>query len=295
MHGRSPFGFLIDKVCSVQQTGVVDGGGKRVIRAKLCILLPVLNEIDNIDRVIAGIHTAIPGEEYVICLVDDGSRDGTIEFIQAAMQKADHRLHLIQRKKIMRGSQRGSALFVAMMWALSKTNCRFIVEMDGDLSHRPEELGHGLALLEARAADVVVASKYLPGSLVTNRPVGRLLVSRVCNFAVRLLISNHISDYSNGYRFYTREAALRVAETHIVYASPVYLTEVMAIWLSHGLRISEFPSHYVGRNEGLSKLRVIDLMKASVGIFEVASRLHLRGFSPTDRTAVGTISKSAGT
>ena len=52
MHGRSPFGFLIDKVCSVQQTGVVDGGGKRVIRAKLCILLPVLNEIDNIDRVI---------------------------------------------------------------------------------------------------------------------------------------------------------------------------------------------------------------------------------------------------
>ena len=295
MHGRSPFGFLIDKVCSVQQTGVVDGGGKRVIRAKLCILLPVLNEIDNIDRVIAGIHTAIPGEEYVICLVDDGSRDGTIEFIQAAMQKADHRLHLIQRKKIMRGSQRGSALFDAMMWALSKTNCRFIVEMDGDLSHRPEELGHGLALLEARAADVVVASKYLPGSLVTNRPVGRLLVSRVCNFAVRLLISNHISDYSNGYRFYTREAALRVAETHIVYASPVYLTEVMAIWLSHGLRISEFPSHYVGRNEGLSKLRVIDLMKASVGIFEVASRLHVRGFSPADRTAVSSISKSAET
>ena len=133
-----------------------------MIRTKLCILLPVLNEIDNIDRLIAGIHTAISGEEYVICLVDDGSHDGTVEFIKAAMQKSDHRLHLIQREKIMRGSQRGSALFVAMMWALSKTNCQFIVEMDGDLSHRPEELGRGLTLLEAGAADVVIASKYLP-------------------------------------------------------------------------------------------------------------------------------------
>jgi hypothetical protein len=70
--------------------------------------------------------------------------------------------------------------------------------------HRPEELGQGLALLEAGAADVVIASKYLPDSLVTN-------------------LSNHISDYSNGYRFYTREAAQRVAETHIVYGEPSLL------------------------------------------------------------------------
>lgn len=255
-----------------------------MICAEVCILLPVLNEIDNIDRVIAGIHAAMSGKEYMICLVDDGSRDGTIEFIKATMQKADHRLHLIQRKKIMRGSQRGSALFVAMMWALSKTNSRFIVEMDGDLSHRPEELGQGLALLEAGAADVVVASKYLPDSLVTNRPLGRLLVSRVCNFAVRLVISNRIRDYSNGYRFYTRRAAELVADTHIHYASPIYLTEVMAIWISHGLRVAEFPTHYVGRNEGLSKLRIIDLAKASLAIFEVATRLHFRGFSRVDRT-----------
>jgi hypothetical protein len=58
---------------------------------------------------------------------------------------------------------------ISMMWALTKTNCRFIVEMDGDLSHSPEELGQGLALLNNGTADVVVASKYPPGSLVTNR------------------------------------------------------------------------------------------------------------------------------
>lgn len=232
------------------------------------------------------------GEEYVICLVDDGSRDGTVEFIMAAMQQPDHRLHLMQRKKTLRGSQRGSALFTAMMWALTKTNCRFIVEMDGDLSHRPEELGQGLALLKTGTADVAVASKYLPGSVVTNRPLGRLLVSQVCNLAVRVVISNRIRDYSNGFRFYTRKAAQRVAETHVVYGSPIYLTEAMAIWMSYGLRIVEFPSHYVGRDEGLSKLRVIDLVKASIAIFEVAFRLHLRGFSRADRAAVSAMSET---
>jgi dolichol-phosphate mannosyltransferase len=165
-----------------------------------------------------------------------------------------------------------------MTWALAETDCRLMVEMDGDLSHRPEELPHGLAAIESEMADVAIASKYIPGSLVTNRPLGRRLVSQICNFAVRLLISYHVHDYSNGYRFYTREAAQRIAETHIVYGSPIYLTEVVAIWLSHGLRIVEFPTHYVGRNEGLSKLRIVDLVKASFAIFEVAYRLHIRGF-----------------
>ena len=249
----------------------------------VCILLPVLNEIDNIAKLIIGIRAALQGRDYVICVVDDGSRDGTAEFIKRAMEKSDHRLHLIQRKKTMRGSQRGSALYVAMMWALYETNCRILVEMDGDLSHRPEELPVGLEIIDSGAADVLIASKYLPGAKVTNRPFGRLAVSFGCNMAVRALISSHIRDYSNGYRFYTREAARRIADTNIVYASPIYLTEVMAIWIGQKLRIAEFPSHYVGRNEGLSKLRIIDIVKAGFAIFEVAMRLHIRGFGPAER------------
>ena len=53
----------------------------------------------------------------------------------------------------------------------------------------------------------------------------------------------------------------------------------MAIWISWKLRVVEFPTHYVGRNEGLSKLRPIDLMKASIAVFEIALRLHVLGFS----------------
>jgi hypothetical protein len=59
------------------------------------------------------------------------------------------------------------------------------------------------------------------------------------------------------------------------------LTEVLALWLHRKLRVHEFPSTYIGRNEGVSKLRFIDLFKASVAIFEVSSRYRVRGFGRT--------------
>ena len=102
-----------------------------------------------------------------------------------------------------------------------------------------------------------------------DRPLGRRIVSRVCSFVVGTLISPAIKDYSNGYRFYNRRAAHMICHHRIRYGSPIYLTEVLALWLRHGLRVMEFPSTYVGRHEGLSKLRLIDLFKAGLAVFEI--------------------------
>ena len=64
-----------------------------------------------------------------------------------------------------------------------------------------------------------IASKYLPGSQVTNRPWGRLMVSRVASFAVGAVLTPRIGDYSNGYRFYSRAAAEPIAAHRIRYAN----------------------------------------------------------------------------
>jgi hypothetical protein len=47
---------------------------------------------------------------------------------------------------------------------------------------------------------------------------------------------------------------------------------------SRWFRIVEFPTHYVGRNEGISKLRYWDLVKAALAIFEIAWRQRITGF-----------------
>jgi dolichol-phosphate mannosyltransferase len=247
-------------------------------RGRICILLPVLNEAANVEALCARIAATLTGRRYTICFVDDGSSDGTVELLQRLARNGPDRIHLIRRRKMMRGSQRGSALMTALQWAVSRGDVTSIVEMDGDLSHRPEELPSGLRIVESDQADVAIASKYQPGSAVINRPPGRRAVSFWCNRAVRFLLDRRISDYSNGYRFYSRRAGLAIAGSQIRYGSPIYLSEVMAIWLHDGFRIAEFESTYVGRNEGLSKLRPLDLAKAAIGICEIAWRYHTGRF-----------------
>jgi dolichol-phosphate mannosyltransferase len=252
--------------------------------AGVFILLPVLNEIENIAALLDEIEFELGGRPYTVGIVDDGSTDGTIAYLQERSSRPGHHLHVIYRKKTHRGSQRGGALRTLLLWGLAHTSHQIFVEMDGDRSHRPQELGDGIRLLELGRCDIAIASKYVAGSRVLNRPFGRRLVSRICSISVGRLISSRIRDYSNGYRFYTREAAQLAADHPYRYGSPIYLTEVLALWLRGGLRVAEFPSTYVGRNEGLSKLRVMDLAKAAIAVLEIASRFHVTGFEFAPRT-----------
>ena len=164
----------------------------------LFVLLPVLNEIANIGPLLDKIDLALAGMDYTIGILDDGSRYGTVEFLGDRMRRPGHRLHLICRQKSRRASQRGSALRLLMLWVWRKHIMIFSLKWMGIL-HRPEELPDGIRLVASGQCDVAIASKYVEGSEVVNRPWGRRMVSKVCSSAVRLLISPSIRDYSNGY------------------------------------------------------------------------------------------------
>jgi dolichol-phosphate mannosyltransferase len=253
--------------------------------AGVYVLLPVLNEIANIEPLLDGIEQALAGGPFTIGVLDDGSTDGTLDYLRERMRRPDHHLHLICRKKTIRGSQRGGALHTLLLWGLENTPHEVFVEMDGDLSHRPEELAQGIQLIQSGACDVAIASKYIGGGVTMNRPFGRRQISRLCSLALRVLLDWRIRDYSNGFRFYSRPAARLIAAYEIRYTSPIYLSEVLAIWLRQGMRTSEFPTMYVGRNEGLSKLRGSDLAKAALASFEIAVRYRLTGFAASKASA----------
>jgi dolichol-phosphate mannosyltransferase len=221
------------------------------------------------------------GISYFVCIVDDGSSDGTLEKVRewAGREKAAN-VGIIKRKKIHWGSQRGVAVWTGLRYGLQRTACEIFVEMDADLSHPPEELKTGIGIIRHDGYNVAIASKYLAGSQVLNRPVSRRALSFVLNHAVRGLISPSVADYSNGYRFYDRSSVELICAHRLRYGSPIYLSEILALLLAHRVRIGEFPSTYVGRGEGLSKLRIIDLLKAGIAVLDIAARFHfhLRGF-----------------
>lgn len=252
------------------------------IEPRVCLLIPVLNESGNLPSLWDRLCSRI-GLPFRVCFVDDGSVDGTREWLMSLAAQEPDRVNVILRTKRSRGSQRGSALLAALRWGLSIHDHTWFVEMDGDLSHRPEEIEMGLDMLRSGSAEVAIASKYVAGSQVTNRSFGRRAVSAVCNVAVRLLITRRITDFSNGFRFYVRSAGEAIDRAVVHYGSPIFLSEALAIWLAGGFRIREFPTVYVGRFEGLSKLRAGDLVKAAIAVFEISLRYHVLGFQSPRR------------
>jgi dolichol-phosphate mannosyltransferase len=251
-------------------------------RSGVYVLLPILNEIDNIGPLLDRIEQALTGRSYTIGIMDDGSKDGTLAYLAERMSHPNHHLHLICGKKTIPGCQRGGALRVLLLWGLQNTTHELFVEMDGDFSHIPEELLQGIQLIDENACDLAIASKYVSGGKTLRRSFGRRQLSRACSFAMRLLLDWRVRDYSNGYRFYSRAAAQLISGYKIRYTSPIYLSEVLALWMRHGLRVREFPTTYVGRDEGLSKVRIIDFLKGGLAAFEIAIRYHLTGFTTVD-------------
>lgn len=239
------------------------------------IVIPTLNEAENIIHLLNRIRSAMHGLPYYLCIVDDGSRDGTSDRV-LAFKRSDNSVptHIIQRRKGHFGSQRGVAVWTGLQYGFRHSNCNVFVEMDADLSHRPEELRMGIDAIRVSGYNVAIASKYQPTSQVLGRPRGRRALSRVANTIVRALISRQVGDYSNGYRFYDRECVAMICGHRLRYGSPIYLSEVLALLMAHRMRICEFPSTYVGRGEGLSKLRPIDLIKAGIAVIDIATRFH---------------------
>ena len=245
--------------------------------AGVFINVPILNEVRNIRELTERIVAVMGSTEYTLLYVDDGSSDGTLEIVED-IRAANSSVVVLHRRKTRRGCQRGGALFDGMKWGLENTPHNIFVEMDGDLSHIPEELPWGISLMMRPDVDFVIGSKYLDHSATYDREFGRQFISRFMNFTVRTMMQREITDYSNGFRFYSREVASAVAARPIRYTSPIYLSEVLAIVLTDGFHIAEFSSTYVGRIEGTSKVVFGDIVEGGLALLDISYRYHTGQF-----------------
>lgn len=245
---------------------------------EILINIPILNEVDNIRALTERVQKQVAGKDYTLLYVDDGSTDGTLEII-GELQERDPKIQVLHRTKTRAGCQRGGALFDGMVWGLENTTHDIFVEMDGDLSHLPEELPIGIALMQRPDVDFVIGSKYLSTSATREREFWRQIMSKVMNFTVRIMMQKEISDYSNGYRFYSRDVARSIAARKIRYTSPIYLSEVLAIVLTDNFQIAEYSSTYLGRIQGSSKVKLADIVEGGMALLDISYRYHVGRFA----------------
>ncbi len=158
------------------------------------LVLPTLNEAENINRVLSEVTGALAQTqlEFEVIVVDDGSTDGTLEHVRAWANR-DPRIHLISR-----ATERGLAGAVLYGWSQSRANLLGV--MDADLQHPPRLLPE--LLKAAERADIVIASRYARNHGTKGWNPLRVALSRLSNLAAVPLVRKkrlRVTDPMSGF------------------------------------------------------------------------------------------------
>ncbi len=167
---------------------------------KIWIVLPAFNEERDLPHLLERIDSAMDDANlrFEILIVDDGSTDNTSEVAEVWANKLP-----LQVRRHERNLGLGATLRDGLEWACEVAQpIDVIVTLDADNSHTPELILRMVRMVR-EGHDVVVASRFAPGSRVRGVPLHRRILSRIAGLLFRLLFPiRGIKDYTSGYRAY---------------------------------------------------------------------------------------------
>jgi dolichol-phosphate mannosyltransferase len=215
-------------------------------RGPAWVVLPTYNEAANIEDFVARVRAAAPAGTRIL-IVDDNSPDGTGRIADelAAADPAVRVLHRPHKEGL------GPAYIAGFRFALAE-GAGYVVEMDSDFSHEPDQLP---SLLDAcEHADLAIGSRYAPGGEIENWSALRRVISRGGSTYARLVLSLQVKDLTGGYKCFRREVleALDLDAIHSKgYAFQVELTYRA---VQAGFTAVEVPITFKERRAGASKM-----------------------------------------
>ena len=215
---------------------------------KIVSLVAAYDERENIEalaRRLAETLGSLQGFAHELLFVVDGT-DGTREILEG-LGSAIPTIQILHRAT-PRGL--GNALRRGLGAVTEDTD--FIVTMDADLNHQPEEIPRLLGVLQERQADILIGSRFIPGARVDGTPIWKLFLSGTLNIIMRIAFDLKVNDKTSGFRIY-RTGALRSIEW--VNENFAALPEILIRARRAGLRVEEAPIHFIYRRAGTSKMR----------------------------------------
>jgi len=210
------------------------------------LVLPTYNEADNLKPLVAAALENLPADARVL-VVDDGSPDGTGE-IADRLAAGDERIEVLHRP---RKEGLGPAYLAGFRVAL-KAGAGFILEMDSDFSHDPQDLPR---LLEAAEdADLVVGSRYVESGQIENWTPMRKAISRGGSTYARLLLGLAVQDLTGGFKCFRREVLESIPLESVSSRGYAFQVEMTYRAAQDGFRIAEIPICFRERRAGASKM-----------------------------------------
>ena len=213
---------------------------------KALVIIPTYNEMENIPEFIPLVLEQ--SENLEILVVDDGSPDGTGDYVEN-LTKENSRVHILRREKKM---GLGTAYVAGFKWALERDYER-IFEMDADGSHSPQALK--TFLKESENADIVLGSRYLHGKIsVVNWDWKRLILSYCANLYTRVVTGMPFADATGGFKCFSRAALQNLELGSLKSDGYCFQIETTHKLWKKGLKIKEIPIIFTDRTKGSSKM-----------------------------------------
>ena len=226
------------------------------------VLIPTYNEKENISKII----DAVLGLEhqFEILVIDDNSPDGTAAIVEDIMTR-EPRVHILKRP----GKQGlGTAYIAGFKWAI-ENKYDYIIEMDADFSHNPNDLIPLRAACANDGADVSIGSRYIPGVNVVNWPMGRVLMSYYASAYVRIITGMSVRDTTAGFVCYRREVLETIELDKIQFKGYAFQIEMKFTAFKYGFKIKEVPIIFVNRVLGTSKMNSSIFGEAVFGVIKL--------------------------
>lgn len=227
----------------------------------IAVIIPAYNERKNLRILLKDIGNCLAGA--LIVVVDDSSSDET-----ARLSEMLHR-NFPKAVLISRGQKlgRGSAVLAGLAEALTHKEIQYCFEMDADLAHSPSEFDRFLAV--CNGADLVIGSRYLKQSHIVQWPLWRLIQSRIINASLNIWLGLHLTDYTNGFRLYSRKAAEFLTSAHLQETGFIALSEIAYKLKHNGFRITEVPISFRDRTYGASNANGKELLRSLAGAIRI--------------------------
>ncbi len=214
------------------------------------IVVPTYRERENLPAFTQRLWQAVPNARLL--LVDDASGDGTPQWAREQPQYGKQ-LFLLERAGKL---GLGTAYLAGFAWVVERhaaEPCGAVVQMDADLSHRPEAVPELLRALDA-GADLVLATRYRGGVRVTNWPLYRLMLSLGAGKYVQTLTGMPFSDPTGGFKAFRFDKLATLDLAQVKSDGYAFQIEVTYMAWRLGWRIDEVPITFEDRVAGRSKL-----------------------------------------
>lgn len=224
---------------------------------KVLVLIPTYNEAESIANLLNRLQNVRLAQanrfDIDILIIDDGSPDKTVEIIKS--------LDLAKLKVLQRKSKNGlGPAYLAGFADGLKSDYRYFVEMDADLSHQPEELP--MLLDNAGENKFVIGTRWMPGGSVVNWPKKRQFISKMGTKYAAFALHLPFRDLTSGYRVIPRSFLEGINFAEIETRGYGFQVEMAIKANRNGFQITEVPIRFVERENGHSKMSLAIVWEA---------------------------------